>query len=354
MTDRHLEVRVLWDGLENPALHVKKFEIDSHRYEACNTAVLTFVREETSFNGNALWFEEGGITSPWVSIEIRDLRASSTAWTILFQGRVDHVRVLPQYALVEMECRDALAALVDLRVQDAWLNHTGADLLAMLAQAAGLEARISFLPDMPDQMTGQFWQVEHKRGAFLSQHCFQTAADLAFSVAREAMCDLYADGKTIVCQPIGNSSEAKSPVDTRGNVFTIDISRDLQLLSGFVVHVASWDSRQRNSTHVYYDGKTFLQDAPETDKMVHSFRLPGRRLEELRRLARGKYERIAAHAMSARLSMPGVIGLEPRQYMRIATGQSADVLGVDQVISRFSLEEGFVQHIVLRRRGGEA
>lgn len=354
MTDRQLEVRILWDGIENSVLYLKKFEIDSHRYEACDTAILTFVRGEIAESGSAFWFESGNTASPWVSVEIRDLKASNTKWTPIFQGRVDHVRILSQSSIVEMECRDALARLVDLRVQDAWLNHTGSDLLSVLAEAAGLDARVSFPADMPDHMLGQFWQIEHKRGSFLSQHRFQTAADLAFSVAREALCDLYADGTTLVCQPMQNSGYKQNVIDACGIIFETDIARDLQLSSGIIVHLASWDSRQRNGTHLYYDGKTFSENVPVTTKTLHSFRVPGRRVEDLRRLARGKYERIAAHAVSARVSMPGLIGLGPRQFMRIASGQAEEILGVDQVVSRFSLEEGFVQHVVLRRRGSEA
>ncbi|EHH67015.1 hypothetical protein [Gluconobacter morbifer] len=69
-------------------------------------------------------------------------------------------------------------------------------------------------------------------------------------------------------------------------------------------------------------------------------------------MAKGKYDRIAAHGLSVRLSLPGVPGLEPRQFLRVAAGREERVLGVDQVISRFSLEKGFVQEVVLRDRGG--
>lgn len=353
MTDRQLQVRILWDGVENSIISLKKFEIDSHRYEGCDTAVLTFVRNNVAENGPALWFEQSILNSPWVSVEIRDLKENNATWTLIFYGLVDHVRVFSQNSVVEMECRDALARLIDLRMQDSWLNHTGADLLSVLAKASGLGARVSFPADMPDHMLGQFWQIEHKRGCFLSQHRFQTAADLAFSVAREALCDLYADGSNLVCEPIQSSYQNQDFIDVRGLVFDTDFARDLQLSSGIIVHLASWDSRQRNSTHLYYDGKTFSENAPVTEKTLHTFRVPGRRMEDLRRLARGKYERIAAHAVCARVSMPGLIGLGPRQFMRVVVGQTEEILGVDQVISRFSLEEGFVQHVVLRRRGGQ-
>ncbi|MFT8482785.1 MAG: hypothetical protein ABF689_07225 [Gluconobacter cerinus] len=249
-----------------------------------------------------------------------------------------------------MECRDALAALIDLRVQDSWLNHTGSDLLQDIARSAALATRISLPNDCSDHMMGQFWQVEHKRGALLSQHRFQTAADLAFAVARDALCDLYVDGKTLVCQPSYVDEDTAEIIDVRNAVFETDVSRDLQLLSGIVVHMASWDSRQRSSTHVYYDGRIFSQDAPSGVTVLHSFRVPGRRLEDLRRLARGKYERISAHALSVRISMPGIMGLRPRQFIKISLGTTEPTLGVDQVVSRFSVNDGFIQHVVLRSR----
>ena len=354
MTARQIEVRILWDGIENPDLALKNFELDSNRYESCDTAVLTFAKKRQSVRQALFWFEQGELSSPWISVEIRELKISSAPWTVLFQGRVDHIRSIDEHSLVEMECRDALAALIDLRVQNSWLNHTGSDLLQDIAKSAALETRISLPDDGSDHMMGQFWQIEHKRGALLSQHRFQTAADLAFTVARDALCDLYADGRTLVCQPFRVNAETAEIIDVRNAVFETDIARDLQLLSGIVVHMASWDSRQRSSTHVYYDGKTFFQDAPPGVMALHSFRVPGRRLEDLRRLARGKYERISAHAMSARISMPGIIGLRPRQFIKISLGPTEQTLGVDQVVSRFSVNDGFIQHVVLRNRGSGA
>ncbi|WP_215767302.1 hypothetical protein [Gluconobacter cerinus] len=349
MTARQIEVQILWDGIENPDLALRSFELDSNRYESCDTAVLTFAIKRKMARKASFWFEQDTASSPWISVGIRDTKISSV-WTVLFQGRPDHVRNIDEHSLVEMECRDALAALIDLRVQDSWLNHTGSDLLQDIARSATLETRISLPDDGSDHMMGQFWQVEHKRGALLSQHRFQTAADLAFAVARDALCDLYADGKTLVCQPSYVNDDTAEIIDVRNAVFETDVSRDLQLLTGIVVHMASWDSRQRSSTHIYYDGKTFSQDAPSGVTVLHSFRVPGRRLEDVRRLARGKYERISAHAMSVRISMPGIIRLRPRQFIKISLGTTEQTLGVDQVVSRFSVNDGFIQHVVLRSR----
>ncbi|GBR68902.1 hypothetical protein [Gluconobacter kanchanaburiensis] len=353
MSFRTFEAQVLFDGEVDPALALAQFEIDSSRYEACDVASLCFaVRKQGKQN---LWFDAEQPERKWVAVKMRDVSGTDPGWTTLFEGWLDHIEYAAENAYLEMECRDALAALMDLRVQDAWLNHTQQELLEIMAQAAGLDARVLLPSDQATLMAGQFWQIEHKRGALMGQHRFQTAADLAFTIARDAFCDLYAKGTSMVCEPLGSSSDVGAKVtDMRRNVLETNIARDLQLLSGVVVHMASWDSRQRSTTHVYYDGVSFYQDAPTGNSVIHTFRIPGRRSEELQRLARGKYARISAHALSVRIRMPGVIGIVPRDFMTVVMGAQEKTLGIDQVISRFSAEKGFVQDVVLRDRGGKA
>jgi len=352
MNVRNLEARVLFDGQVDPALALVQFEVDASRYEACDVASLRFaVRNQGQGN---LWFDVKQPARKWVTLQMRNTQSASSSWTTLFEGRLDHIEYAAEHACLEMECRDALAALMDLRVQDAWLNHTQQELLEIMAQAAELDATISLPSDQATLMAGQFWQIEHKRGALMGQHRFQTAADLAFTIARDAFCDLYAEGTSLVCQPLGSASDAGAKItDMRHAVLETSVARDLQLLSGVVVHMASWDSRQRSTTQVYYDGVSFSHDAPAGSASIHTFRVPGRRLDELQRLARGKHARIAAHALSVRIRIPGVIGIAPRNFMTVVIGSQEKTLGIDQVISRFSVEKGFVQQVVLRDRGGE-
>jgi len=352
MSVRSLEARVLFDGQVDPLLALVQFEVDASRYEACDVASLRFaVRNQGQKN---LWFEVEQPARKWVTLQMRNTQSASSSWTTLFEGRLDHIEYAAEHACLEMECRDALAALMDLRVQDAWLNHTQQELLEIMAQAAGLDATISLPSDQATLMAGQFWQIEHKRGALMGQHRFQTAADLAFTIAWDAFCDLYAYGTSIICQPLGSAFDAGAQItDMRHAVLETSVARDLQLLSGVVVHMASWDSRQRSTTQVYYDGVSFSQDAPAGSASIHTFRVPGRRLDELQRLARGKHARIAAHALSVRIRIPGDIGIAPRNFMTVSTGSQEKTLGIDQVISRFSVEKGFVQQVVLRDRGGE-
>ncbi len=351
MSVRNLEVQVFFDGQVDPVLALLQFEIDASRYEACDVASLRFaVRNQGQQN---LWFEVAQPARKWVILQMRDTQSVSSDWVTLFEGRIDHIEYAAEHGVLDVECRDALAALMDLRIQDAWLNHTQQELLEIMAQAAGLDATIALPSDQGSLMAGQFWQIEHKRGALMGQHRFQTAADLAFTIARDAFCDLYANGTSIVCQPLGSAADAGAQIaDMRNAVLETSIARDLQLLSGVVVHMASWDSCQRSTTQIYYDGVSFSQEAPSGNASLHTFRVPGRRLDELQRLARGKHARIAAHALSVRIRIPGVLGVAPRNYMTVATGNEEKTLGIDQVVSRFSVEQGFVQQVVLRDRGG--
>ncbi|GBD57468.1 hypothetical protein [Gluconobacter wancherniae] len=353
MSVRRPEIRALVAGNVISGFYVKNFEVNSSRYEACDVASVVFAIDTTKIdNSGTLWFEQDTTENISFVLEMRDAVVAASEWERFFDGQVDHVQYFPDKGLLEIECRDALAFLMDLRVQDSWINHTGEELLRVLIEAAGLTAQIDFPPESASIMTGQFWQIEHKRLSLLSHHRFQTAADVAFMISRDAGCDLYADGKTIVCSPVLSSDGNQAIVhDVRGTVLSRSFGRDLQADRGFVVHVASWDSRQRSATEIYYDGNSFSSTGPQDQRSVHGFRLPGRRLEDLKRFAVGKYARIAAHVRSGYVRLPGRSELRPRDFLRLGDGYWENPLAIDQVISRFSLEEGFLQELVLRNRG---
>jgi hypothetical protein len=350
---RQFAARLLLAGAEPTAGRIVSFDIDSTRYGRCDTAEIVLAIDTTKLAGGAAWFETLSGDDADIVLQLCDRSARSTSWTTIFHGIVDHVAWAPDDGRLTLECRDYMARLVDMRLQSAWLNLTGAELIAAVVASAFLDASVS----MPATMTGQFWQIEHKRSAVFAQHRFQTAFDLASFVAREANCDLYADSKTIVCMPIKDSSDsAAAVIDLSGLTVARSLSRDCQLAQGVVVHVASWDSRQRVATQIYYDGRDYSSQAPSGAGVVHSFRVPGRRLDEVRSIALGKYNRIAAHEVSAHVRLPGQVGFGPRQFVRgvASSGTWAGVLSVDAVRSRFSIEHGFVQDATVRSRSGRA
>jgi len=338
---RQFVVRLLVNGVSPAGCHVERFVVEATRYARCGTAEIVLAVEP----GGSPWFLSSGSFVSDIVLDMRDQSESASSWVSVFRGGVDHVEWHPDRGQMVLECRDYLARLVDMRVRQSWLNLEGAELVQEVIAAAGL------MPDvmLPGGMTGQFWQIEHKRTAMAAQNRFQTAFDLVSFLAREAQCDLYMDGLTAVCRPLVLPGDADAVVrDVSSGVILRNIRYDLTISQGVVVHVASWDSRQRTRTEIFYDGVSWHEDMPDTGTALYSFRVPGRRAEDVRAIALGKYNRIVAHGSGARVRIPGVVGMLPRQFLIVEAGGAA--LSIDAVTSRFSCDGGFIQDVVMRNR----
>ena len=245
-----------------------------------------------------------------------------------------------------------------MRVRDGWLNMTGADVIRAMITAAGLTPDIT----MTDAMVGQFWQVEHRRTSAATHSRFQTAFDLARTMATLSGCDLYADGTSIVCAPYPAPTAANTHVlDYADNgpgspvamgAYGLHFTRDYQVGRGVIVHVMSWDSRQRTRVDYYWSATGGATTPGDGTGTLHSFAMPGARLDDLKLLARQKYNQITAHARTVTGTIPGRMTLAPRDFMCLTgTGTTWDgTLDVDAVTSSFSWQGGFSQQVTLRAR----
>ncbi|PYD78271.1 hypothetical protein CFR80_16735 [Komagataeibacter oboediens] len=356
--------RLLVNGAETTVTLLEEFTLTRTRYSRADTLDMTLALDRTQIATGGLWFDlaasSSGSALPDIDItlQMRDEARAGAQWTTMFQGIVDHVEWSPAETSVHIQCRDYLAKLLDMRVLSGWMNMTGADVVKAMITDAGLTPNVT----MTDGMVGQFWQVEHKRKSASSHSRFQTAFDLATYEANMNRCDLYAEGKTIVCAPY--------PKPTKANTQTLDYSdtgplnpirmgasglrftRDYQIGKGIIVHVTSWDSRQRNRVEFYWTAEGPSPTMAARNGNLHSFTLPGARLDLVQRYAQQKYNEIVAHERVISGQIPGRITLAPRQFMQITgTGTTWDgTLDVDAVSSRFSWSGGFTQQITLRNR----
>lgn len=352
---RAWDIRLLVDGEVPLGTPVMAFKVSTSRYAECDTAEMHLAVDRLALQGVRPWFDSMVSTRPDVQLQLlrRDIKGAS--WQTIFHGIADYVIWSPDNYRVTIECRDYLSLLLDARVQDAWLNCRASELIERVVATSGLSSDIDLgSTDSPATgMTGQFWQVEHKRGSALAQHRFQTAFDIAFFLAREANCDLFASGKTIVARPILSSDDQNAIIhENSTGALTTLLYRDLAAPDGVVVHFASWDSRQRSRTETFFDGHTFSSERP-VKGLIHSFRVPGRRLDDLQVMARGKYMRIVAQQRHVHLRLPGCPDIRPRSFMKLpenAVTAWPDIMGIDRVVSQVSPTEGFIQDIVFSER----
>ncbi|WP_395371204.1 hypothetical protein [Komagataeibacter diospyri] len=356
--------RVLVNGVERAETGLEQFTLTRTRYSRADTLDMTLAVDRTRIPSGGLWFDlqpvGQGETLPDIDIavQMRDVAQAGAQWVTMFRGIVDHAGLSPAATSVQVQCRDYLAKLLDMRVRDGWMNMTGADVVRAMITAAGLTPDVT----MTDGMVGQFWQVEHKCASAATHSRFQTAFDLARTMATMAGCDLYANDTTIVCAPYPTATTANTHVldyadsgpDTpvAMGAYGLHFARDYQVGRGVIVHVMSWDSRQRTRVEYYWSAGGGGTTPGDNTGTVHSFAMPGARLDDLKLIARQKYNQITAHARTITGQIPGRVTLAPRDFMRLTgTGTTWDgTLDVDAVTSSFSWQGGFAQHVTLRAR----
>lgn len=367
---RSIRARLLVDGVEHPETRVEQATWNRTRYSRADMADLTLAVDRVKLNAaGKRWFDPvtaDGALPPDVKVALQlwDETVTNATWKTVFSGLVDRVRWSPTQTSVEVECRDMLAKLLDLRVREAWMNKTGPEVIKAVASAAGLTADVT----LSAGMTGQFWQLEHKRSSSATHHKFQTAFDLARYIADEFGCDLYAEGETIVCKPVGSPSDSGAHIHAfhyndlgptsaiQAGALSLTLERDFLTSKNVVVHVMSWDSRQRTRAETYFSADGHSRTLAENMGTLYSYRFPGLRQEQIERKAEALYRQIIAHDRTVSLNIPGRITLEPRHFMRFSgTGSTWDLTGddayaVDAVSSTFGADGSFLQDVTLRNR----
>ncbi|GBQ88282.1 hypothetical protein [Asaia krungthepensis] len=345
---RRWAVRLLVDGKSDERLAVCAFTLECSRYERCDAArIMITIQDKSAFH--AMLEVRSRFEKPDIVLQVCDA-CGDQQWITVFNGVLDAVTGGNDAALYGLECRDYLAFLLDTRVTCSWSNRTPLDIVRESVELAGLNFRHDDSDVWGQEYCGQFWQIEHRRLAATTQCRFQTAFDLVFSVARDHGLDCYADGKTICLHQQRDSS--RTTVHIPQAVTARAFRHDLGLATDVVVGVRSWDSRQRAGSIIYYDGQNFSTAPPGAGAALHTFRVTGHRMDEIRRLAIGKYRRIVSHAFEARLVMPALAGLMPRHFMSLDEGiiDKDRTLSVDAVTHRFDIAEGYRQEVVLRDR----
>ncbi|GAN55274.1 hypothetical protein [Tanticharoenia sakaeratensis] len=371
--------RLLINGAEHPETRLVSFSTDRTRYARSDTAQVSLAVDRSALAklSRPYWFDPASPTDGSaladieVAIEMRDEAVSGAQWEQVFAGIVDAVNWGPDQTTLDIECRDYLAKLLDLRVQDSWMNKTGVELITTMIEAAGLTADVSF----PAGMTGQFWQIEHKRTSGSSHHRFQTAYDLARHIADIAGCDLYADGRTIICAPYPVPGSASAPTthhihysdpgpltSASGGPITVGgtglrLRRNFQVAKGVVVHAVSWDSRQRIKAQCFFSALGKSPTAADSNGTLYTLRLPPNMPQaDVEARAQDYYQKIVAHDRTVTIEIPGRIGLAPRHFGVIAgTNSTFDVSDsapytIDAVQTQYSLDQMFTQNMTMRSR----
>ncbi len=309
-----------------------------------------------SFNEIACTLGTGWIDQQTLDVEIDfgflPLGASEGElnWTPMIIGEVDRAGLDQVSGLVSIEGRDHAARLIDMPLQDAYLNHTSSELATILASACGLSADV----DASSGLVGQYYQIQHTKAAFGAFSRHANGWDLLAELASLEGYDLWVDGTTLHFKQAADQDadtfdityvapEAGSASPTL-SISDLTMERMVGLSGPIQVTVASWNSRQRRQVN-----SVFPTTADATAKQFLVLK-PNLLADQADVLAQTTYSQLRTHQRVIRGVMAGELELTTRTRARlVGTGTGWDgMYTLDQIERQMSLEKGFIQHITGR------
>lgn len=275
---------------------------------------------------------------------------AGTSWVRMMTGNVDRITLDPVSGQVSLDGRDQAARLIDLPMQDSYLNKTSAEVAALLAAKCGLSSDA----DPTQELIGQYYQIQHSKSAFSSFSRHGNAWDLLAELAELEGYELWVDGTTLHFKQPATAADdvfdvAYGAADVSGGPCSLTVSslaldRTFGLSNAMQVNVSSWNSRQRRQISAVHPGSV-TGDAQQFLVLKPNL-LP----DDAERLARTTYARLRSHERVLSITMAGELTLTTRQRVRLAgTGTGWDgIYTVDRIEREMSLEHGFAQHVTAR------
>ncbi len=276
-------------------------------------------------------------------------------WVRMITGIADRIHFDQITGTVSLDGRDNAGRLIDLPIQESYLNSTSSEVAQKLAQLCSLTADV----DPTTQLVGQYYQIQHTKNAFGGFSRHGNGWDLLAELAEIETYDLWVDGTTLhFKEPVSGNNNLYDVIYTPGTssfaspnltVSNFSMERSFGLSGDLQVNVASWNSRQRRQVNGSYP--------TQRDSGARQFLLlkPNLLPDEASALAKSTYVRIRTHQRTVNGTMAGELSLTTRDRLRLSgTGTGWDcTYTIDRIEREMSLVGGFVQHITGRAEPDE-
>jgi phage protein D len=283
-----------------------------------------------------------------IALDVR-ISVDASAPTSLILGKVDTVEIDALTGRLTLQGRDATAALIEARTQEAFANRTSSEIAALLAGRHGLT------PDVAATTTpvGRYWQLEHDRITLDQFSRATTEWDLLVGLAAREEFDVWVSGATLHFQPAASKAANPMPAATLSaspnapggaNVTALRLERALTLAGAIEVTVKSWHSRLsapcvETATH-----------GAGGEKRSYVYVAPNLTPDAAAKLAQSKLAEIVSHERVVVADMPGELALAPRMAVAVAGTNSAfdQLYWIDEIERSFHWRRGFTQRVRAR------
>ena len=268
----------------------------------------------------------------------------------MITGAADRINIDPVSGQVSLTGRDNAARLIDLPLQDGYLNNTSSDVAKNLAQLCDLMEDI----DPTTDLVGQYYQIQHTKNSLANFSRHGNGWDLLAELAELEGYDLWVDGTTLhFKRPVVGSNNlynvtytptAAGTASPRLTISDLSMERSFGLSGALQVTVTSWNSRQRRQVSGSYP----MQEIAGARQFL--VLKPNMLADEAVALAKSTYSRLRSHQRVISGTMAGELDLTTRDRLRVSgTGTGWDgTYTIDRIERQMSLVNGFVQHITGR------
>lgn len=352
MTDlrvRQPRFRLIFNGIATAGGQLVEV-VCSRGSQASSFHVLASLKDLCRQLGSS-WVDQDSLE---VAIDFGLSSASSTdedpVWERMITGAADQISVHPVSGQVSITGRDHAARLIDLSLQESYLNSTSSEMAGKLAQLCDLNQDI----DPTKDLIGQYYQIQHTKNSLSSFSRHGNGWDLLAELAELEGYDLWVDGTTLhFKQPVVSDNNLYDVIYTPAatntaspclSISDLSMERSFGLSGALRVTVTSWNSRQRRQVNGIYPTE---QIAGARQFLVLK---PNMLPDEALAFAKTTYSRLRSHQRVITGKMAGELDLTTRDRLRVSgTGTGWDcIYTIDRIEREMSLANGFVQHIVGR------
>lgn len=320
---RSPRVRVLSDGEALPGVMAADVWSNSH---------LSADRFRVQFAASTGALER--VDQPGVRVTVQ--AAVDGDWVTLVVGEPDAVVLDPLRGVLDVEGRDLSALLIDSRVDETFANRTSSEIAIDLAGRHGLKVDA----DRTETLVGRYYQSEHDRVTTGRFSKVTSEWDLlAFLAGREGF-GVFMDGEVLRFGRSGGESVMLRPSDCTN----VSLEHSGRMMRAIEVTVRSWD--QRGAEAVVRTAR----GGGKGRSWTHTVARPNLPADEAQRLAERTLADLLRHEWTARLSMPGELGITARSRVELAeTGTDWDrTYEVSRVSRHIDMRHGFTQQLQLQ------
>lgn len=269
-------------------------------------------------------------------VRVRVQAGLDGTWSDLVLGEADSVGLDPVRGVVEVEGRDLSALFIDTRVDETFANRTASEIAAELAGRHGLEVSGA----STSTLVGRYYQSEHDRTTTGQFSRAMSEWDLlAFLAGREGF-GLFVQGEVLHF-----GTEAEEAVVLRpGDCLSLQLDRALTMERQIEVTVRSWD--QKGAQAVVQT----VQGGGTGRQWKHAVVRPNLPPDEAQRIAERTLADLMRHQWTARVSLPGRLGLSARSQVQLeGTGTAWDrAYAVSEASCHLDVRRGFTQTLCLQ------